>query len=264
MLHSYDDLRSHALRAADDRTGGVDDIYFDDDSWQVRYLVAHTGFALFGRHSLIGADLLGQPDSEAREIPVRLTREEIEAAEPPGADAPVSERMSRAAAARDIGTWPPFLIGMGVPYTPALAQEQLGLARAVQPPGTEGAAGAGHAAEAEIAAGDPHLRSMAEVLGYRIDATDGEIGSVSDFLIDTEGWHVEHVVVDTGTWLPGRRVAIAVSRIASVDWGGQRLHVDLDMNGIENAPPLQEIADLEESGPRAAMARYGTLGYWPI
>ena len=35
---------------------------------------------------------------------------------------------------------------------------------------------------------DSHLRSMNEVSGYEIQATDGEIGHVDDFIVDDEPW----------------------------------------------------------------------------
>jgi hypothetical protein len=37
--------------------------------------------------------------------------------------------------------------------------------------------------EAAQARGDDHLRSSKEVIGYHIQATDGELGHVEDFLI---------------------------------------------------------------------------------
>jgi hypothetical protein len=40
--------------------------------------------------------------------------------------------------------------------------------------------------------------------GYKIEASDGTIGSVSDFLFDDRTWKVRWLVVDTGNWLTGR------------------------------------------------------------
>jgi hypothetical protein len=36
-------------------------------------------------------------------------------------------------------------------------------------------------------AGDQHLRSVAEVIGYHVHATDGEIGHVEEFLAEESG-----------------------------------------------------------------------------
>jgi hypothetical protein len=53
------------------------------------------------------------------------------------------------------------------------------------------------------------LRSVGQVRGYSIRATDGEIGSVHDFLFDDEHWTVRYLVADTGDWLSGRLVLIS-------------------------------------------------------
>jgi hypothetical protein len=38
--------------------------------------------------------------------------------------------------------------------------------------------------------GDPHLRSSTNVIGYYIQATDGEIGHVEDFLVEDSSWAI--------------------------------------------------------------------------
>ena len=53
------------------------------------------------------------------------------------------------------------------------------------------------------------LRSVKELTGYKILATDGEIGRVHDFYFDNQNWIMRYLVVDTGTWLPGRRVLLS-------------------------------------------------------
>jgi hypothetical protein len=55
---------------------------------------------------------------------------------------------------------------------------------------------------------DPHLRSIEEITGYHIHATDGEIGHVEDFLVDDAGWGIRYVAVDTRNWWPGKKVLI--------------------------------------------------------
>ena len=47
------------------------------------------------------------------------------------------------------------------------------------------------------------LRSALQLKGYRLEAVDGELGNVSDFLFDDERWVVRYLVADTRRWLPG-------------------------------------------------------------
>ncbi|MGR3365259.1 MAG: PRC-barrel domain-containing protein [Maritimibacter harenae] len=253
MLISYDDLRHYAIRAADERTGRVQDIYFDDHAWKVRYLVAHTGFLLVGRESLVGAEKLGKPDTERAELPVDLTAEELKSAETPETAAPVSEQEKQRAI--ETGIWPQFIVGPGVAFTPVLAQEQLA---------DVWAAGDNEPKTPEPRPGDPNLRSMHEVTGYKVSATDGEIGSVSDFLVDPEDWAVKHLVIDTGSWLPGKRVVITSDWVTEVDWTAGRIHVDVNQNAIEESPELTKIEDLCRSHDDDPLGAYGTLGLWPM
>ena len=52
------------------------------------------------------------------------------------------------------------------------------------------------------------LWSASGIKGYAIAASDGKIGTVSDFLFDDDSWLVRWLVVDTGHWLPGRKVLL--------------------------------------------------------
>jgi len=91
------------------------------------------------------------------------------------------------------------------------------------------------------------------------------LGTVDDFLIDPETWQLQHVVIDTGNWLPGRRVAVTTEWIEEMDWTDQSLHVTVDTQAIRDAPPIRKIEDLRMSQPEAsALASYGALGYWPV
>ena len=48
------------------------------------------------------------------------------------------------------------------------------------------------------------LRSINQLKGAAIDATDGDIGKVRDFYFDDEQWVVRFLVVETGSWLFSR------------------------------------------------------------
>jgi hypothetical protein len=81
-----------------------------------------------------------------------------------------------------------------------------------------------------------HLRSAAHVTGYHIEATDGEIGHVEDFIIDDETWEIRYIVVDTRNWLPGKKVLIAPRWIDRVSWNDSKVYVSLSREAIGNAP----------------------------
>jgi hypothetical protein len=57
--------------------------------------------------------------------------------------------------------------------------------------------------------GDPHLRSTHEIGGYLIQARDGDLGHVTDFIVDDTSWTIRHLVVDTRNWWPGKPVLVS-------------------------------------------------------
>src|SRR5690606_7121713 len=75
-----------------------------------------------------------------------------------------------------------------------------------------------------------------ELIGYGIQATNGSIGSVGDLLFDDESWTVRWAVVDTGTWLPGRRVLLPPSALGRPDPTLQQFPVDLTRQKVKDSP----------------------------
>ncbi len=254
MFISFNDLMQFAVEARDGREGRVSDLYFDDESWQVRYAVTESGFLFTRQEGLVKSTLLGEPDLKNGTLPISVTKEQLEEAESPDAHPPVSEQKERDIRRRRFEFWPPLMLGApGAAYTPVLAERQL-LAG--------GVAVEQDLEEAQGALGDPHLRSMREMTGYAIEAKDGDIGSVSDFLLEPDGWKIRYIVIDTGTWLPGQQVAITPAWVTSVSWEGQSVVVNVSKEDVSSAPELSEIEELERSDIHLAAARYGAYGLY--
>ena len=69
MLRNVKESRGFAIRATDGVIGEVDDLYFDDENWAVRYLVVETGGWLSGRKVLISPYAIGLPIGTAGNCP---------------------------------------------------------------------------------------------------------------------------------------------------------------------------------------------------
>jgi uncharacterized protein YrrD len=112
------------------------------------------------------------------------------------------------------------------------------------------------------------LRSIHEMQGYTIQATDGEIGKVVEFLFDDEHWVVRYMVVDTGGWLSGRRVLISPIAIQAARWDQQTIDVDLarqqvEQNpGIETDKPVSRQREIEYAGYYGYAPYWGSVGVW--
>jgi len=87
--------------------------------------------------------------------------------------------------------------------------------------------------QAEREAEQSHLRSSAEVVGYQIQATDGTLGHVEDFLIDDGTWAITDMLIDTRNWLPGRTVRVPPSAIDQVDWSNKQVRVRMTRDEIK-------------------------------
>ena len=87
--------------------------------------------------------------------------------------------------------------------------------------------------------GDPHLRSAAEMTGYHIHASDGDIGHVSDFLVGDEGWTIRYLKVETSNWWLGETVLISPLSIIKIDWSERMATVDLTRAGVKASKPYR-------------------------
>ena len=75
--------------------------------------------------------------------------------------------------------------------------------------------------------------------GYRITASDGEIGHLEDYIIDDNEWLVRYLVVDTTNWLPGKQVLIPREWTSRTSWSEQVLHVNVTREQAESAPAFE-------------------------
>jgi hypothetical protein len=83
------------------------------------------------------------------------------------------------------------------------------------------------------------LNSVEQLKGYTVRATDGDVGSVREFYFDDDNWTVRYLVVDTGSWLLGRKVLISPLALGTVDWNSQVLRVNMNKQRVENSPDIE-------------------------
>jgi len=210
MLIKAKTLAGYALQSLDGELGKVKEFYFDDRHWTVRYLVADTGTWLPGRQVLISPHALVDVNKDAKHVTVNLTRKQIEESPPLDSDKPVSRQFEEAYFG--YYRWPMY---WGGPFSwgayPYIVRDDE-LQKQDKPVQEEG---------------DVHLRSSHGVSGYHIQATDGVIGHVNDFIIDDETWAIRYLVVDTRNWWPGKKVLVSPSWIGSVSWNESKVNVNL-------------------------------------
>jgi hypothetical protein len=104
------------------------------------------------------------------------------------------------------------------------------------------------------------LRSLKELKGYSVRATDGDIGSISDFYFDDREWRIRYVVVDTGRWLPGRRVLVSPVACLSPEWDHKEFPVSLTKEQVKNSPGF----DTAQPVSRKYEAELSKYYRWPM
>ena len=98
--------------------------------------------------------------------------------------------------------------------------------------------------------------------GYAIEASDGRIGTVDDFLFDDRTWKIRWLVVDTGSWLTGRKVLIHPSAIGRADYERRELSVSLTRSQVKGSPDLLQDQPVSQQMERSLHDYYGWDPYW--
>jgi hypothetical protein len=226
MLQSIKQLYGNKLGASDGEIGHVKDFYFDDRNWAVRYLVADTGSWLAGRQVLISPHAFGSLHQAGKLLLVKLTRKQIEDSPSIESHKPLS-RQYEEEYHRYYG-WPYYWEGGGVwgmsgfPILELPPKPFPGEPATVISPQPERA--------------DAHLRNTQAVNGYHLQASDGIIGHVCDFMMDDKSWAIGQLVVKIGHRLSGKEVLIPTNKVARISFDESTVFVNLTKEAVEQSP----------------------------
>ena len=229
MLRSIKQLYGDKLGASDGEIGHVKDFYFDDLNWAVRYVVADTGSWLSGRKVLISPHAFGGLHEAGKVLGVALTRKQIEDSPPIESHKPVS-RQYEEEYHRYYG-WPYYWQGdalWGMSGFPILGLPP-------KPFAGEPAKASGPQPERA----DAHLRSTQAVNGYHLQATDGRVGHICDFMMDDQSWAIRQLVIKTGHRFSGKEVQIPASEVDRISYDESTVFVNLTRAAVEQSSTSQ-------------------------
>jgi hypothetical protein len=100
-------------------------------------------------------------------------------------------------------------------------------------------------------------RQTGDVVGYKVEATDGSIGKVDEATFDAGS---SYVVVDTGPWIFGKKVMLPAGVIDRVDWDDEKVYVNRTKDQIKDAPEFDENSYRDESYRGRLGGYYGPGG----
>jgi uncharacterized protein YrrD len=251
MLYNLKDLFDYTVQGKDEEVGHVHDFYFHDQRWEALYLIIDTGPWFFGKKILAATEAVGVPIQEDSVLPVDLTKEQIQGSPAIDLTHPISDR--QLAELHVYYNW--TQVGSPV-LEPKLAYLPPGalVESEIRPSET--------AEKTEQPNPNPYLRSAREVMGYHINARDGEIGHVESFLINPQDWYLRYIIVDTRNWLPGHKVLISPVWIEDIRWAEQEVYVELKRETIKNSPEYDPTQPVERGYEERLYRHYGRRGYW--
>lgn len=236
MQHNVKSLSGFKIGATDGEIGKVEAFYFDDLTWTIRYLVVKTGGWLSGRKVLLSPIALQQPEWENKVFPVNLSRQQVQNS--PDIDTEKTVSRQHEIELYDHYSWPyygaagaGFYGGMGmagmmdsrIPLKNIIAEQHM---------------------EKE---GNQHLRSTDEIRGYHVHATDGKIGELDDFIINTESWTISYLIVDTGNWFSGKKVILSPQWIRQVAWKDHAVYMDIPVDAVKHSPEYDATVPLQHA-----------------
>jgi hypothetical protein len=106
------------------------------------------------------------------------------------------------------------------------------------------------------------LWDASAINGYAIEASDGLLGTVSDLLFEDVGWAIRWLVVDTGNWLPGRKVLLPLSVLGQPDRALRHFPVKLTMQQVKDSPDVDTDQPVSRQIEAHVYNYYGWDPYW--
>jgi uncharacterized protein YrrD len=226
MMRTIRQLYGKTLAASDGEIGHIEDFYFDDQQWAVRYVIVDTGSWLPGRQVLLSPHAFRSILEKEDALQVILTRQQIEDSPEIASHKPVS-RQYEEDYYRYYG-WPSYWDGggmWGLSGVPATPWPYLMPDQQTTTPGAPLSNG-----------NDPHLRSTQAMNGYHIQTRDGPIGHLTDYVIDEQSWAICQLVIQTGHWFSGKEIVLSPQDVDRISYEQSTVYVSKTKEAISAAP----------------------------
>jgi hypothetical protein len=113
-----------------------------------------------------------------------------------------------------------------------------------------------------------HLRSAEEVIGYRVKAIEGELGSLMDFIVDCETWTIRYMVISTRYIIEHARDLIQGKKVlispewTEVSWAESEVYVDFPIDIVKDGPEYDTAVALNRDFEEIIYDYYKRPRYW--
>ena len=106
------------------------------------------------------------------------------------------------------------------------------------------------------------LRSLKDIQGYEVNATDGHIGTVANFLFDDKDWAIRYLVVETGGFFADRLVLISPISFGEPGWSERQFPLTLTVDKVKHSPGIDMDQPVSRQHERDIHNYYGYPYYW--
>lgn len=245
MLNNASMLEGYRLKSFDGGIGVVRGFYFDDHYWTIRYLVAEPHKRHTSRQVFLSPYALVSVDKKEKQIIVNLSRKQIEGSPSIDSGKPLSREFEEAY--YGYYGWPVYWEGQYMwGFLPNIVRDREKWRPSVK----------------TDKAWTSRLRSTLEVMGYHIQAIDGEIGHVEDFIMDDETWAIRYLIIDTKNWWSGKKVLVSTKWIERTSWSQSKVFINLSCEDIKKSPEYTEETLLTRDYESGLHRHYNCQGYW--
>jgi len=250
MLKRLRDLQNWTVVGRDgEDVGSISDFYLDDERWVLRFFLINAGGWMVDHPVFVSPLAITKVNWEDSTLEVDLTRDQVRKA--PRLD-PATSQVTR---------WfeSDYYLYYGYPFywdgPHAWGAQPL-------PTRVAGAAAGAEPVPAADGSSEGTLHSVDQITGYHLQALDGEIGHVEDFLVDPESWSIRYLVIDTSNWIGGRTVLVSPEWVRRIDWNDRLFHVDLTRDAIKDSPQYDPTIELDREYETRLYAYYRRPAYW--
>ena len=236
MLHLAHKIIGATVKGTDGEIGALEDFYFEENRWTVRYLLVDTGKWFSGKRVLISP--MSVRNGWGR-TGIRLGLTKIKCGRVRN-----SKMEIRCHTPGNLTSWPTTDIrtigeppASGATLTVRRTSSKRRLERRLP---------------ARVSIPRRVTCEASRRARYHLHARNGEIGHVDDFLIGEESWRIRYLLVDTSNWIGGRSVIVSPETVERIDKEDSLLYVGVERDTIKQAPEIDSIQsalDLTETGP---------------
>lgn len=230
MQYNIKSLIGYSMASTDGDIGKVEEFYFEDTTLLIRYLIVKAGNWFLDRKVLIAPQAIINIDTEHHRFPVNLTKEQIRSSPDIDTDKPVSRQQIMELYGHY--TWPGY---GGSGFYAGGSEAVMDNVPIIDEKIMKEADSNDNRNDDDI-----HLRSTSAVLEYHIHASDGDIGHVSDFILDDSNWKIMFLIVDTHNWFGGKKVLVEMGKVKEIQWENSKVILDMSVNSLKDCPAFVE------------------------